>query len=370
MNTVAIKMTKKKLSIVDMVNNDKETSISRKDLICTVCGAPATGFNFAVITCMCCKAFFRRNALFGLPSLQCRYLSENCSINMKTRRDCSYCRLKKCFEVGMKKELILTDELKRVKREKIIANRQMTLNLIRPIDTLTIKCNNSINSNHSNFVRNIYNAFDEYCYRPLIIFDKTEYELICHQPIKSRIKIQHYYQYFAKHSASLMDFFRCIPELKKFSETQQLTLCQHNMRLLIRISLIETKCDDLPLWPAINLLIETVFGKNLLEEADIVLQIFKQQISNSTCIRLLLVILLFSTHISFNDCIDTLCVYRIQAKYTEFLWLYLMEHYDYFIVCEKFSIITRHILHLQTIGHLADLKREEMQRSQHYLVSE
>ncbi|CAF0964396.1 unnamed protein product [Rotaria sordida] len=46
---------------------------------------------------MCCKIFFRRNALLDLQSLQCRYLLANCIINMKTRRDCLYCRLKQMY---------------------------------------------------------------------------------------------------------------------------------------------------------------------------------------------------------------------------------------------------------------------------------
>jgi hypothetical protein len=30
---------------------------------CSVCGAPAIGYNFTVPTCAPCKAFFRRNAV-------------------------------------------------------------------------------------------------------------------------------------------------------------------------------------------------------------------------------------------------------------------------------------------------------------------
>ena len=89
----------------------------------------------------------------------------------------------------MKKELILTDELKRVKRDKILANRQMTLESIRPIDSLMINKRFQLNDNDSNFLRNISNAYDDYCRLPLIKFEKSEYDLICQQPIKSRIKI-------------------------------------------------------------------------------------------------------------------------------------------------------------------------------------
>lgn len=32
-------------------------------LICSICDAPAHGYNFDAITCESCKAFFRRNAL-------------------------------------------------------------------------------------------------------------------------------------------------------------------------------------------------------------------------------------------------------------------------------------------------------------------
>lgn len=33
------------------------------EMICSVCGAPAHGYNFDRVTCESCKAFFRRNAL-------------------------------------------------------------------------------------------------------------------------------------------------------------------------------------------------------------------------------------------------------------------------------------------------------------------
>jgi hypothetical protein len=35
----------------------------RSKLVCRICGDVARGMNFDVLTCMSCKAFFRRNAL-------------------------------------------------------------------------------------------------------------------------------------------------------------------------------------------------------------------------------------------------------------------------------------------------------------------
>jgi len=214
----------------------------------------------------------------------------------------------------MKKELILTDEYKRIKREKIIANRRMLLNTIQPIDSLNIKKNFQLKNIDSTYLTNIYNAYEEYCRLPLITFEKNEYDLVCQQPIKSRIKIQHYHEYYEKSASFLINFFKRLPEFKQLPNDQQLALSKHNMRFIMRISLIETISDQLPLWPAINLLLETIFGKYLIEKTSCILHQFKDQINNSTCIRLLLIILLFSTYSTYTGDTDTLYIYKIQEK--------------------------------------------------------
>jgi hypothetical protein len=45
-------------------NRPKSAKISKKsdDLICSICGDHAIGFNYDVLSCASCKAFFRRNA--------------------------------------------------------------------------------------------------------------------------------------------------------------------------------------------------------------------------------------------------------------------------------------------------------------------
>uniref|UniRef100_A0A915CVA8 Nuclear receptor domain-containing protein n=1 Tax=Ditylenchus dipsaci TaxID=166011 RepID=A0A915CVA8_9BILA len=71
---------------------------------CLVCADRATGYNFNVITCESCKAFFRRNALRPKngKDFKCPY-TDQCEITTVSRRFCQKCRLKKCFDVGMKK---------------------------------------------------------------------------------------------------------------------------------------------------------------------------------------------------------------------------------------------------------------------------
>ncbi|KAF2359023.1 Zinc finger nuclear hormone receptor-type [Trinorchestia longiramus] len=96
-------------------------SKTRMDRLCGVCGDRALGYNFNAITCESCKAFFRRNALKN-KNLKCPF-QDNCSVDTVTRRFCQKCRLRKCFEIGMKKEWIMTEEEKLKKKQKIEANK-------------------------------------------------------------------------------------------------------------------------------------------------------------------------------------------------------------------------------------------------------
>lgn len=88
---------------------------------CAVCGDKALGYNFNAVTCESCKAFFRRNAL-AKKQFTCPF-NQNCEITVVTRRFCQKCRLKKCLDIGMKSENIMSEEDKLIKRRKIENNR-------------------------------------------------------------------------------------------------------------------------------------------------------------------------------------------------------------------------------------------------------
>ncbi|UXI19466.1 hypothetical protein NH340_JMT05409 [Sarcoptes scabiei] len=114
----------------NLQNNDGDCGLNQQSKLCGVCGDKASGYNFNALTCESCKAFFRRNACrnknFHCPSMG------NCLLNKNTRKYCRRCRLKRCFEIGMKKEWILTEEEKRNRMRKYRHRRR---GLSRSIDT-------------------------------------------------------------------------------------------------------------------------------------------------------------------------------------------------------------------------------------------
>lgn len=113
----------------DSVSGTPTINVEEKDggpHICRVCGDKANGYHFNVMTCEGCKGFFRR-AMKRNVRLRCPFRKGTCEITRKTRRQCQACRLHKCLESGMKKEMIMSDAaveqrralIKRKKKERV-----------------------------------------------------------------------------------------------------------------------------------------------------------------------------------------------------------------------------------------------------------
>nr|XP_022338256.1 nuclear hormone receptor HR96-like isoform X1 [Crassostrea virginica] len=116
-------------------------------LVCGVCGDKALGYNFDAITCESCKAFFRRNAL-KTKVFACSF-DGNCKLDTHTRKFCSGCRLKKCFDIGMKKEWILSDEQLAKRRQKLTKQDRAKLRRIEEPDGMTACPEVSTSNYHS-----------------------------------------------------------------------------------------------------------------------------------------------------------------------------------------------------------------------------
>ncbi|KAM6949009.1 LOW QUALITY PROTEIN: nuclear receptor subfamily 2 group F member 6a [Aplochiton taeniatus] len=86
--------------------SDMEASEDDKSCVvdCVVCGIKSDGKHYGVFTCEGCKSFLQRSIRRNLnytcsPTASARLTSNH-------RNQCQYCRLKKCFRVGMRKEAV------------------------------------------------------------------------------------------------------------------------------------------------------------------------------------------------------------------------------------------------------------------------
>lgn len=80
---------------------------------CVVCSDKSSGYHYGVSSCEGCKGFFRRSVQKNMQ-YTC-HKETTCVINKATRNRCQYCRLQKCFLVGMSKEAVRNDRNKKKK---------------------------------------------------------------------------------------------------------------------------------------------------------------------------------------------------------------------------------------------------------------
>ncbi|CAH1779718.1 unnamed protein product [Owenia fusiformis] len=71
---------------------------------CAICADRATGKHYGAASCDGCKGFFRRSVRKN-HVYTCRF-NRNCVVDKDKRNQCRYCRLKKCFRAGMRKEAV------------------------------------------------------------------------------------------------------------------------------------------------------------------------------------------------------------------------------------------------------------------------
>ncbi|KAM4861419.1 nuclear receptor subfamily 1 group I member 3 isoform 2-T2 [Thomomys bottae] len=95
---------------------------------CVVCGDRATGYHFHALTCEGCKGFFRRTVSKSTGPT-CPFAG-TCEVNKIQRRHCPACRLQKCLNAGMRKDMILSAEalaLRRARRAQRRAQQPIEL---------------------------------------------------------------------------------------------------------------------------------------------------------------------------------------------------------------------------------------------------
>ncbi|KAM4013176.1 nuclear receptor subfamily 1 group I member 3 isoform 1-T2 [Anomaloglossus baeobatrachus] len=100
-----------------------------EEKVCTVCGDKANGYHFHVLTCEGCKGFFRRSMTKGL-TFTCPF-TRNCPVTKAKRRRCQACRLQKCLEVGMRRDMIMSEDALTARRELRMRKKQERLQRVQ-----------------------------------------------------------------------------------------------------------------------------------------------------------------------------------------------------------------------------------------------
>ncbi|XP_063922113.1 hepatocyte nuclear factor 4-gamma isoform X4 [Zophobas morio] len=91
-------------SLSATLNNSGSAGVVAMSQHCAICGDRATGKHYGAASCDGCKGFFRRSVRKN-HLYTCRF-SRNCIVDKDKRNQCRYCRLRKCFKAGMKKEAV------------------------------------------------------------------------------------------------------------------------------------------------------------------------------------------------------------------------------------------------------------------------
>ncbi|CAC5410288.1 unnamed protein product [Mytilus coruscus] len=109
---------------------------------CRVCGEKASGLHYGANTCEPCKGFFRRS-IVKIEKKNEKYVCAkgdgSCKLGTGKRTMCSYCRYKKCLEVGMSHGAIKIGRYTHEKRTKDITEvRKLKLKGNQTVDTTSV----------------------------------------------------------------------------------------------------------------------------------------------------------------------------------------------------------------------------------------
>ncbi|CAF1151318.1 unnamed protein product [Adineta steineri] len=307
-------------------------------LICYICGDGARGINFDVITCMSCKAFFRRNALRSLNVLRCRRKS-NCEITIETRKNCPACRLQKCLKFGMKSKLIRLNSQALTQDIQLPRLRPLSL-LQNDYSTFTV--------DHWNLLSNVINVCNEYNIINDIKCLLIEYYSL---PVRLRIKPFTALSYMNKSLSTIQTILKRSPYFHSLSLNSRRSLIQNNTYLTTNLNSIFVS-SEIDRWNNMNfsMSFNTLLGTDFVTQFSAIL---KRIDSNSISTKLMLFIIVFSSNCSiviFNNQQNlknkstSIELIQIQNIFVTLLWKYLIYQYGYTDAIRRYCSLIKFVL--------------------------
>ncbi|CAF0825427.1 unnamed protein product [Rotaria sp. Silwood1] len=341
-----------------------KSSTTRTFSPCLVCGDKSIGFNFGVLSCMACKAFFRRNAVkLGTYEFICPK-DGDCPITHTYRRLCNCCRLAKCFRVGMQKDLILSEAAKEARRQTVAQNRQKRelalqtkcLDLI-PVSKIKhlpcIQLSDDLSQSDSILLGNIYNAYESTCMT-------VKYSEIPDFPSRKHTKLFEFLNEYSSIHKVLIEYFKIIPEFNNLSISDKICLIRNQFGVIINI-------NEAIIHPGIttNLVVSltNIYGIHITNRLLKSIERIVPFTNDPIILKILLVIgaLCSGNYRNRNDnemdqiCNDTLSIYYAQNVYVELLWKYILSRSSNdFDAVKFFDKLVQFLLYLLDVHLLTD----------------
>uniref|UniRef100_A0A8C5QBY2 Hepatocyte nuclear factor 4-beta-like n=1 Tax=Leptobrachium leishanense TaxID=445787 RepID=A0A8C5QBY2_9ANUR len=100
----SIRVLPSNTEIISVESSSPGVLVNGVNSLCAICGDRATGKHYGASSCDGCKGFFRRSVRKN-HVYTCRF-SRQCIVDKDKRNQCRYCRLRKCFRAGMRKEAV------------------------------------------------------------------------------------------------------------------------------------------------------------------------------------------------------------------------------------------------------------------------
>ncbi|UJR21642.1 hypothetical protein I4U23_024719 [Adineta vaga] len=342
--------------------------------LCVICNAKSIGINFGVLTCAPCKAFFRRNArrkeIFETSCLHgvddCSTKNEN--ISYCAIRRCSSCRLRRCFTMGMKEELVRTNE-ENIRHKQLVDNNRRRRQLFRKkqqqkqlsIPQFITNKNVLISESDWCHISNIISAYETYCLttylhqRSIMPMNDTFLE-------NKNLSLRPSTVLPMSITMALFAFLHALPATRSLSHMNQTYLCKNNLRSLLFPNTFELNqlCFKEPWQTSFDASTwRFICGDELYEQFVYIENLAEQKlITDPVITRLWMVVLYFSSSLfclydvrpTFKIPKKKTAIRVIQDAYVILLWNYLLHRYGDLNAVQIYSNLILVYLKMQRVG--------------------
>jgi len=142
---------------------------------CAICGDRATGKHYGANSCDGCKGFFRRSVRKN-HQYQCRF-NRQCIVNKDKRNQCRFCRLKKCFAAGMRKEAV-QNERDQIKKKTVTQkehDNSLSIAILLNAEIQSLKKPEEIHRNTHKIIASVNDVGDSMREQLLALVDWAKY---------------------------------------------------------------------------------------------------------------------------------------------------------------------------------------------------